>query len=335
MLAICLFFAWPLHSEEKHAWPWYPKAKKASVSERRGELTQIGEVTLGQPIVFLRDLTSCKGNSDLCQEVGDLEVASFNSLEKTKILSQEKILALLQDSGYKEIALQGAAQTALSLAKIDLPEDKVRADLEEYLQNEGPLSYQFEVSELKFLRPIRHYDLGYSLMFPDLMRGVGKDQVRAEVVNRSTITQVILTYDNPTILPEVGALRLRIEAKTQALLLTEDLASGAALSGEDVKTEWRASDGRGPRAVLADLLGQVLRANQKRGHILLQSDLTKPFVVSYGQTLALSASKEAVAIQIKATAMERGRVGDLIRVKLGAKVGVKARIIDEKTVIVE
>ena len=83
----------------------------------------------------------------------------------------------------------------------------------------------------------------------------------------------------------------------------------------------------------APLTGQILRRHVRAGEAMRSSWLTRAFALQRGDMVETVIRRGAVVARGNAQAMERGRVGDMIRVQVGSsRRTLRARVIDNRRV---
>lgn len=141
---------------------------------------------------------------------------------------------------------------------------------------------------------------------------------------------------------EAGRLRkvfvpFQVAKKTRVLVARRPLKRGEQISLEDIEEKEILIEGgrRGIPVKQEEVIGRRLRTALGEGEIVTLDALEDRPCVEKGQLVDLLFEDERLFIRTKGKALERGRVGDLIRVKnAGSGKEIVGRIVDAKTVSV-
>lgn len=127
----------------------------------------------------------------------------------------------------------------------------------------------------------------------------------------------------------------RVTVYDRVLVAKRDLPLEKKIAAADVQTEEREITDRGAEYLkdVADLAGQVPTHVIKAGTPITAKMLQSPVVMEAGSPVMLVANKNGIVIKTDGVAMQRGRIGKIIKVRnaRSAKV-LRGRVIDESTV---
>lgn len=127
----------------------------------------------------------------------------------------------------------------------------------------------------------------------------------------------------------------RVNVYENVLVATHDLALEQPITAADVRREERAIDDRGAKYLTdpAEAVGRVPARAIRAGTCLTERMIQNPVVMEVGAPITLVANYNGVQVKTEGVAMQRGRIGKIIKVRnaRSAKV-LRGKIIDESTV---
>jgi flagella basal body P-ring formation protein FlgA len=126
--------------------------------------------------------------------------------------------------------------------------------------------------------------------------------------------------------------------KTKVFILTHSGKKNDVLRPESVTTKETLFNEKKPGypSRLDDIVGRTLKKDIAAGTVITYSMLDDPVVIQKGEIVNIVAENKKLMVQTKGKAMEKGRVGDSIRVKntLSEK-EVFGKVVDDNTIFVK
>lgn len=118
------------------------------------------------------------------------------------------------------------------------------------------------------------------------------------------------------------------------IVANHDLRLEVPVTANDFRAEEIAIDGRNEYCKdIAEVVGLVPQRYIRAGSPVAKSYFQQPVVLNYGTPVKIVAKYNGLTISAKGTAMSRGRIGEVVKVKNDASQKVvSARIIDAQTV---
>lgn len=250
----------------------------------------------------------------------------------------------------KEAAGKNTTITADMIDLIDVAEDQIRpATLVDPNQLIGKTPKLF----LKAGQPIRDSDVAQITMVdvPVLVTGADRDtRITKAAVKMVSMNAASLPADAVTDaaflvgktprrnLPAGAPIRradVAIVKQIEVPVLARDVARGTELSGDDI-TFVLMNEGDVVGDVVTDeaaIVGQTARLMLRAGQPLRKFSLTKPIAVERNQMVTVLWTVKSINLTAQAKTMERGAVGDMIRVtNTKSNQTVLAEVIDSRTV---
>jgi len=126
--------------------------------------------------------------------------------------------------------------------------------------------------------------------------------------------------------------------KTKVFILTHSGKKNDLLRPESVTTKETLFNEKKPGypSRLDDIVGRTLKKDVAAGTVITYSMLDDPVVIQKGEIVNIVAENKKLMVQAKGKAMEKGRVGDSIRVKntLSEK-EIFGKVVDDNTILVK
>jgi flagella basal body P-ring formation protein FlgA len=126
--------------------------------------------------------------------------------------------------------------------------------------------------------------------------------------------------------------------KTKVFILTHSGKKNDVLRPESVTTKETLFNEKKPGypSRLDDIVGRTLKKDVAAGTVITYSMLDDPVVIQKGEIVNIVAENKKLMVQAKGKAMEKGRVGDSIRVKntLSEK-EIFGKVVDDNTILVK
>ena len=126
--------------------------------------------------------------------------------------------------------------------------------------------------------------------------------------------------------------------KTKLFILTHSGKKNDLLRPESVTTKETLFNEKKPGypSRLDDIVGRTLKKDVAAGTVITYSMLDDPVVIQKGEIVNIVAENKKLMVQAKGKAMEKGRVGDSIRVKntLSEK-EIFGKVVDDNTILVK
>jgi flagella basal body P-ring formation protein FlgA len=126
--------------------------------------------------------------------------------------------------------------------------------------------------------------------------------------------------------------------KTKVFILTHSGKKNDVLRPESVTTKETLFNEKKPGypSRLEDIVGRTLKKDVTAGTVITYSMLDDPVVIQKGEIVNIVAENKKLMVQAKGKAMEKGRVGDSIRVKntLSEK-EIFGKVVDDNTILVK
>lgn len=127
-------------------------------------------------------------------------------------------------------------------------------------------------------------------------------------------------------------VQAQVEASVPTVVAARALTRGAQLSDADVELTMLPYH-RQNFSEAAPYVGQVLRRNIRAGEAVRSSWLTRAFAVKRGDRVETVIRRGSVIARGNAEVVERGRVGDIVRVQVNSsRRTIQARVIDSRRV---
>jgi flagella basal body P-ring formation protein FlgA len=163
---------------------------------------------------------------------------------------------------------------------------------------------------------------GISFMKPPDANGAGVCTVRTEGRRgRETRSQV----------------SFRVQIKKKLYVLESALKKGDVVDRGDVVTRETYLNGSGAAYPSApeDVFGKVARKDIRAGAILTNALLEEPLTIRRGQMVAIRAQNERMVVETRGVALEKGRVGDVVRAKASSGKEIRGKVTTGSTIMVE
>lgn len=126
--------------------------------------------------------------------------------------------------------------------------------------------------------------------------------------------------------------------KTKVFILTHSGKKNDLLRPESVTTKETLFNEKKPGypSRLDDIVGRTLKKDVAAGTVITYSMLDDPVVIQKGEIVNIVAENKKLMVQAKGKAMEKGRVGESIRVKntLSEK-EIFGKVVDDNTILVK
>jgi flagella basal body P-ring formation protein FlgA len=126
--------------------------------------------------------------------------------------------------------------------------------------------------------------------------------------------------------------------KTKVFILTHSGKKNDVLRPESVTIKETLFNEKKPGypSRLEDIVGRTLKKDVTAGTVITYSMLDDPVVIQKGEIVNIVAENKKLMVQAKGKAMEKGRVGDSIRVKntLSEK-EIFGKVVDDNTILVK
>ena len=126
--------------------------------------------------------------------------------------------------------------------------------------------------------------------------------------------------------------------KTKVFILTHSGKKNDVLRTESVTTKETLFNEKKPGypSRLDDIVGRTLKKDVAAGTVITYSMLDDPVVIQKGEIVNIVAENKKLMVQAKGKAMEKGRVGESIRVKntLSEK-EIFGKVVDDNTILVK
>jgi flagella basal body P-ring formation protein FlgA len=112
-------------------------------------------------------------------------------------------------------------------------------------------------------------------------------------------------------------LTANIEVWRNVVVIQDHLARGERIQSDSLTLQQRNIGGlqRGYFTNLNEVFGQVSKRSLKAGTVLNPSMIDLPIIIQRGQLVTLRVEHPGLTVNMKATALKKGRKGDLIKVK--------------------
>jgi flagella basal body P-ring formation protein FlgA len=125
--------------------------------------------------------------------------------------------------------------------------------------------------------------------------------------------------------------------KTKVYVLTNSGKKGEVLRAESVTTkETHFNEKPGYPSKLDDIAGRILKKDVASGTVITYSMLEEPIVIQKGEVVNIIAENKRLLVRTKGKAMEKGKVGDSIRVKNAlSEKEVFGKVVDDNTILVK
>jgi flagella basal body P-ring formation protein FlgA len=138
------------------------------------------------------------------------------------------------------------------------------------------------------------------------------EPVGRDLVGRTT---VIVRQYRPDETVSTVRVSVKIERRVTVVKAVADLQRGQILTTADVETTqfWQTSAMRRPVGEAADIVGQAISRNVRKGDVIAAADVASPTVVRRGQLVTVRVVSGSLVLRSVLRAREDGAVGQLIR----------------------
>ena len=270
-------------------------AGSATVRMSETATTNSSKVTLGD-VAAIETLNAAERSKMAC-----VVVAYMARSEEEKRVDGETIRAALSGAGVNvgEVNICGAAATKVSRAATSAG-TKLMSAVDRYLAAAEPKKH-FAATDVTFdFTPGAELEPTVTAAHPQDLSG----RVRLDVADAADATKV------------VGHIYATLSKTTPVVVTKRRLFRGQVVAAEDLKTEYRGeAEAAGAVSDAGEAAGKRLGATLEAGRPVMQAGLESNYAVKRGDTVVIEYEKGALAISIKAAALENGAIGDVIRLK--------------------
>jgi flagella basal body P-ring formation protein FlgA len=126
--------------------------------------------------------------------------------------------------------------------------------------------------------------------------------------------------------------------KTKVFILTSSGKKGDVLRAESIAAKETHFNEKktGYPSKLDDIVGRTLKKDVATGTVVAYSMIEDPVVIQKGEVINIVAENKKLLVQTKGKAMEKGRMGDSIRVKnILSEKEIFGKVVDDNTVSVK
>jgi flagella basal body P-ring formation protein FlgA len=281
-----------------------------SATVRMSETATIdsSKVTLGD-VAAIETLNAAERS-----KMAGVVVAYMAKSEEEKRVDGETVRAALSGAGVNvgEVNICGAAATKVSRTAASAG-TKLMSAVDRYLAAAAPKKH-FAVTDVTFdFTPGLEFEPTVTAAHPQELSG----RVRLDVAGAGDASTV------------VGHIYATLSKTTPVVVAKRRLFGGQVVAAEDLKTEYRSeAEAAGALGDAGEAAGKRLSATLEAGRPVMAAGLQSNDAVKRGDTVVIEYEKGALAISIRAAALENGSVGDVIRLKRpGERTEHTARIV--------
>jgi flagella basal body P-ring formation protein FlgA len=129
----------------------------------------------------------------------------------------------------------------------------------------------------------------------------------------------------------------RVQARKMLYVLESSLKKGEAVGRDDVVAREAFLNGSGAAypSTPEDVFGKVARKDIRAGEVLTNAVLEEPVTIRRGQIVAIKAQNKRMVVETKGVALEKGRVGDVVRAKASSGKEITGKVAAGNTILVE
>ncbi len=278
--------------------------------------------------VFLRDIASIEGPSDIVKRIGDLSIAGGPRPGQTRTVSSNFVLTKIISSRVKaEIKLSGAESVIINATCVKKSAD----ELEDAARN-------FVISTLP--QDNKTYDIIVQRAPRDISVESGKTvEIRPRLMGgrvRPGSNTIILEVVVNGKVAASTTVSLQVVVKADVLVATSPIAKDEQISQKNTTWEQRDITYMNDAFILIDdgnLEGRIATRSIQAGNVIRNSDIKFAPVIKKGDIVSLTVKCGSVTLRTTAEAKEDGRISDNIKVKASiSKEDVMARVVDNSTV---
>ncbi|OPY64541.1 MAG: flagellar basal body P-ring biosynthesis protein FlgA [Syntrophorhabdaceae bacterium PtaU1.Bin034] len=129
----------------------------------------------------------------------------------------------------------------------------------------------------------------------------------------------------------------KVFVKRKLYVLKHNIKKGDVLSADDVVEKQTYLNGSGAAYPMnsADVLGKVAKKELLAGNVITLKVLEDPTAIQKGEVVNITAQNRRLLVQGKGTALEKGKMGDVVRVKSTSGKEIAGKVTGSNTVSVE
>ncbi len=129
----------------------------------------------------------------------------------------------------------------------------------------------------------------------------------------------------------------KVQAKKTLYVLESSLKKGDVLGRDDIVTREAYLNGSGSAypSTPQDVFGKVARKDIRAGEVLTNALLEEPVAIRKGQIVAIKAQNKRMVVETKGVALDKGRVGDVVRAKASSGKEITGKAAAGSIILVE
>jgi flagellar basal body P-ring formation protein FlgA len=129
----------------------------------------------------------------------------------------------------------------------------------------------------------------------------------------------------------------KVMVKRKLYMAKHDIAKGEAIKASDITENETYLNGskEGYPSDLEEIEHKAAKRNIASGRIITRDLLDDQVVLKRGEAVIVTAQNNRLMVQTKGTALERGKIGDMVRIKSASGKEVFGKVIGSNTVAVE
>ncbi len=129
----------------------------------------------------------------------------------------------------------------------------------------------------------------------------------------------------------------KVQAKKTLYVLESPLKKGDVVRRDDVVTREAYMNGSGSAYPSApqDVVGKTAKKDIRAGEVLSNALLEEPIAIQKGQIVSIKAQSKRMVVQTKGVALDRGKIGDVVRARASSGKEITGRVAAGSTILVE
>jgi len=268
------------------------------------------DITIENSEITIGNVAIIRGSSDLTQKAKDVALGQFSLPGQKIVLSRSLLLSRLACSGIdpEKIAVTGAQSVTVKHQSQKIKSEKIIQFAQDFLAKTLALDV---ICDTKPVRMVKDFIIPGQDAQIELVPALLQSNVR----NQRSVRITILANGK-----QVGYcdLSFRLKYNCKRAVALADIPAGAVITSTNVKIENILSNSpMSQQNVLP--YGQVARCRIHADTVLRSNMLIEPepqVVIKRNETVLVAIKKANLAITANGKALQKGRVGECIRVKM-------------------
>lgn len=129
----------------------------------------------------------------------------------------------------------------------------------------------------------------------------------------------------------------KVQARKTLYVLESSLKKGDVVRRDDVVTREAYLNGSGSAypSTPQDVIGKTAKKDIRAGEVLTNTLLEDPIAIHKGQIVSIKAQNKRMVVETKGVALDRGRMGDVVRAKASSGKEIMGKVAAGNTILVE